>query len=110
MFVFFFTFVIVFVFILILVWTNTERHRIYRTDVYRLVEKVLDHKSVLQEWELFLVCPIDGDADLEVFRKQCRDLDLRASTGMEKFLLNPDGEKELEQLLIGLRNQGKRDF
>jgi len=110
MLIFLFTLFILLLFSLVLAWSASSRQTKSRIEIYSLIQRVLDHKPVLQEWEIFLVYPAQGDNELDVFRSKCRDLDAHYATGMEKAILTLEGEQKLKHLFMDFKQHGIIEF
>lgn len=87
-------------------WARSQRYRLSRRDVIRLLELVLSGQATDNDWRLFSALPLHHNPELNAVRGRCLDIEEREYVGRRRsgFLFSEKGLAEIQEILEELRS------
>jgi|SRR5690606_11622850 hypothetical protein len=87
-------------------WARSQRYRLSRRDVIRLLELVLSGQATDNDWRLFSALPLHHNPELNAVRGRCLDIEEREYVGRRRsgFLFSEKGLVEIQEILEELRS------
>jgi hypothetical protein len=86
-------------------WARSQRYRLNRRDVIRLLEMVLSGQATDNDWRLFSALPLHHNPELDAVRDRCLEIEEREYVGKRKsgLLFSEQGLSEIREVLEELR-------
>jgi hypothetical protein len=91
--------------LLLFFWARSQRYRLNRDSVIRLLELVLVGQATDNDWRLFSALPLHHSPELQVVRARCLEIEEREYKGDHRsgFLFSQQGLAELKVILEELK-------
>jgi hypothetical protein len=86
-------------------WARSQRYRLTRRHVIRLLEMVLSGEATDNDWRLFSALPLHHNPELDAVRGRCLEIEEREYVGKRRsgLLFSEQGLSEIRDILEELR-------